>query len=103
MNSKMPCLPGFFPVMKEVHAGGVTGGRIEASRPETPPLMRCAIFGSLSAATHGLIRSRVAASRPIMRSLIVFIHQHSLCDQLGDSLSFSGDFYRAQPQKARIR
>ena len=69
----MPCFPGFFPVMKEVHAGGVIGGTIEASRPDAPALIKRAIFGSLPSATQGLIRSRVAASRPIMRSLTLFI------------------------------
>ena len=69
----MPCFPGFFPVMKEVHAGGVIGGTIEASRPDAPVPIRCAMFGSLPSATQGLIRSRVAASRPTMRSLTFFI------------------------------
>src|SRR5882757_9821710 len=88
----MPCFPGFFPVMKEVHAGGVTGGRIEASRPDTPALIKRAIFGSFPSATQGLIRSKVAASRPIMRSFTVFIHQHSFAIRSESLYSFIRQF-----------
>src|SRR5919201_4732500 len=64
----MPCLPGFLPVMKEVQAGGVIGGRIDASLPQLPLLIRLASVGSLPSAIHGPISSRVAASSPTMRS-----------------------------------
>jgi hypothetical protein len=59
--------------MKEVHAGGVIGGTIEASRPDVPAFIRWAMFGSFASATQGLIRSRVAASSPTMRSFTLFI------------------------------
>ena len=47
MKSKTPCLPGFLPVMKEVHAGGVMGGGMERNAPDTPTFINFARFGML--------------------------------------------------------
>jgi hypothetical protein len=69
----MPCLPGFLPVIKEVQAGGVMGGRIDASLPHAPFFMRAARFGNFPSAIQGQIRSKVAASRPTIRSRGVFM------------------------------
>src|SRR2546423_13482594 len=69
----MPCLPGFFPVMNEVQAGGVIGGKMDASRPQAPFLINASRFGNFPSATHGPIRSKVAASRPTMTTLGVFM------------------------------
>src|SRR2546430_10303723 len=65
----MPCLPGFFPVMNDVQAGGVIGGKIDASFPQAPFLISAFRFGSSPSAAHGPIRSKVAASRPTMTIL----------------------------------
>src|SRR5438128_6058361 len=69
----MRCLPGFFPVMNEVHDGGVIGGRIDARRPEAPSFINWARLGNLPSPIHGLIRSNVAASRPTISTFILLI------------------------------
>src|SRR5438105_14303908 len=69
----MRCLPGFFPVMNDVHAGGVIGGRIDARRPEAPSFINWARLGNLPSPIHGLIRSNVAASRPTISTFILLI------------------------------
>src|SRR6266851_2632151 len=61
----MPCLPGFFPVMNEVHAGGVIGGRTDCRLPETPTFMSLARFGMPPSAIHGRMSVHVAASSPM--------------------------------------
>src|SRR6266571_9167293 len=71
----MPCLPGFFPVMNEVQAGGVIGGTIDASLPHAPSFIRAARFGNFPSAIQGMIRSKVAASKPTIKTfgfLILF-------------------------------
>src|SRR5262245_37259738 len=68
----MPCLPGFFPVMKLLHAGKVQGGRVERNRPCVPSSSNCAIAGSLPCATQGRIKSKVAPSQPIMNTDDIF-------------------------------
>src|SRR5437667_11931977 len=69
----MRCLPGFFPVMNDVHAGGVIGGRIDARRPEAPSFINWARLGNLPSPIQGLIRSNVAASRPTISTFILLI------------------------------
>src|SRR5437016_13389771 len=69
----MRCLPGFFPVMNDVHAGGVIGGRIDARRPEAPSFINWARLGNLPSPIDGLIRSNVAASRPTISTFILLI------------------------------
>src|SRR5581483_3365844 len=68
----MPCFPGFFPVIKEVHAGGVIGGRMDSSAPETPDLINFAKFGIFPSAIHGRSTVHVAASRPITTTFGTF-------------------------------
>src|SRR6266446_7231391 len=62
----MPCLPGFLPVMNEVHAGGVIGGRIDSSLPDTPAFTNFARFGMPPSAIHGRMSVHVAASNPMI-------------------------------------
>src|SRR2546430_4609635 len=69
----MRCLPGFFPVMNDVHAGGVIGGRMDARRPEAPSFISWARLGNLPSLIHGLIRSNVAPSRPTISTFILLI------------------------------
>src|SRR5262249_18214175 len=68
----MPCLPGFLPVMNDVQAGGVMGGKIDASLPQAPFLISAPKFGSFPSAAHGPIRSKVAASRPTITTFGLF-------------------------------
>jgi hypothetical protein len=58
-------LPGFFPVMNEVQAGGVSGGIADSRMPDVPWLIRLLRFGSLFSAIQGRIKSQVAESQPI--------------------------------------
>src|SRR6266508_5024410 len=69
MKWKTAVLPGFFPVMNEVNAGAVTGGTVEAISPQLPSRMRRAKVGSSPCSTHGLIRSKVAPSSAMTRTL----------------------------------
>src|SRR4029450_13887190 len=69
----MRCLPGFFPVMNDVQAGGVIGGRTDARRPEAPSFISWARLGNLPSPIHGSIRSNVAASRPTIITFILLI------------------------------
>lgn len=69
---KIPCLPWFLPVMKEVHAGGVIGGRTDRSLAETPSFMSLASVGILPSATQGRINIQVAASSPMITALGCF-------------------------------
>src|SRR5437773_11748968 len=73
MKWKMPCLPGFFPVVNEVQAGGVIGGRTDSNFPEVPSLITRARLGMRPSATHGFARSQVAASNPTIITFGVFI------------------------------
>src|SRR3954468_21520827 len=64
----MPCLPGFLPVMKLLHAWKLHGGSVERSGPWTPRSMSRARFGSLPCSTQGRTRSHVAPSQPIRKT-----------------------------------
>src|SRR5713226_828147 len=77
----MPCLPGFLPVMNEVHAGGVIGGRLDSSLPDTPAFTNFARFGMPPSAIHGRMSVHVAASNPM---IITF----------GSFFIFAGRLYR---------
>ena len=64
-KSKIPCLPGFIPVIKETQAGGLRGCNVEVSRPHAPlDIKRCRL-GNAPAFRSGSITSKVAASSPI--------------------------------------
>src|SRR5437660_293627 len=69
----MPCLPGFFPVMNEVHAGGVIGGRTDSSLPDTPASINFAKFGMAPSAIQGRMSVHVAASNPMITTLGRFL------------------------------
>ena len=69
MKSKIPCLPGFLPVMKDVQAGAVKGWMVERSLPEAPVAMISAKCGSLPSLAQGLMRSKVAPSKPMTNTL----------------------------------
>ena len=71
MKSNTPCLPGFLPVMKVGHAGEVTGGSVDSRSPVTPSCINLASVGSLPSAAQGLIKSKVAPSRPMMSNLVM--------------------------------
>ena len=62
----MPCLPGFLPVAKLLQAGALFWFGTDRRGALTPDSMRRAMLGSLPAAAQGLIRSKVAPSRPII-------------------------------------
>src|SRR5204862_4346105 len=64
VKSKMPCLPGFAPVMNDDHAGNVTGGVVERRTPEAPAATRRRSVGISPASMSGRARSHVAPSRP---------------------------------------
>src|SRR4030095_2568859 len=91
----MRCLPGFFPVMNDVQAGGVIGGRTDARRPEAPSCISWARLGNLPSPIHGSIRANVAASRPTISTFILLIRhirtQERFCWIIGPSVTlFSG-------------
>ena len=71
MKSNTPCLPGFLPVINVGQAGEVTGGSVDSRLPLTPSRIKRASVGSLPSAAHGLIRSKVAPSRPMMSNLVM--------------------------------
>src|SRR5437660_7039262 len=56
MKWKTPCFPGFLPVVKEVQAGGVIGGRIDSSCPRAPSAISRARLGIKPSATQGLAK-----------------------------------------------
>jgi hypothetical protein len=58
--------------MKDVQAGGVIGGRIESSFPDTPALMSFDRFGIPPSAIHGRIIVQVAASKPMTTAFGTF-------------------------------
>src|SRR6266436_2464898 len=72
MKWKTPCLPGFLPVVKEVQAGGVIGGRIDSSCPWVPSAISRAKLGIKPSATQDLARSQVAASKPTIMTFGAF-------------------------------
>src|SRR4030043_461302 len=51
----MPCLPGFFPVMKETQAGADTLGITDLRFPQTPFFMRFPRHGSSPSSAQGFI------------------------------------------------
>jgi hypothetical protein len=69
---KTPCFPGFLPVMNEVHAGGVIGGRTDSSVAEAPSFTSLANVGILPSAIQGRMSVQVAASSPMMTALGCF-------------------------------
>src|SRR6185369_12608594 len=66
VKSKMPCFPGFVPVMNDDQAGNVTGGVVERSTPAAPRATSAASAGISPAASHGRAKSHVAPSRPMI-------------------------------------
>ncbi len=60
------------PVIKDTHAGGVTGGIVDSKAPEHPFLTRVARLGSFPSSIIGLITSKVAESRPMTKTLFFF-------------------------------
>ena len=66
-----PCRPGPTPVIKEVQAGYVDGGRVDRAIPNVPRSIREVIWGRRPVADQGSIRSNVPASIPIIRSRLV--------------------------------
>jgi hypothetical protein len=69
---KTPCFAGFLPVMNEVHAGGVIGGRTDSSVAEAPSFTSLANVGILPSAIQGRMSVQVAASSPMMTALGCF-------------------------------
>jgi len=67
VKSKIPCFPGFLPVIKEDQAGKVAGGMVDSKIPEVPELISSPILGNLPSITQGLIRSNVAPSSPMIK------------------------------------
>jgi hypothetical protein len=63
-------LAGVVPVMNVGQAGLVTGGRVEARSAVTPSRIRPARLGRKPSAAQGLIRSKVAPSKPIISKVI---------------------------------
>src|SRR5262245_29510796 len=57
--------------MKLLQAGKVIGGSVERSRPWTPCSMSFAMAGSFPCATQGSIRSKVAPSQPMIKTLLI--------------------------------
>jgi len=72
MKLKTPCFAGFLPVMNEVHAGGVIGGRTDSSVAEAPSFTSLANVGILPSAIQGRMSVQVAASSPMMTALGCF-------------------------------
>ena|SRR6266487_1971821 len=72
MKLKTPCFAGFLPVMNEVHAGGVSGGRTDSSVAEAPSFTSLANVGILPSAIQGRMSVQVAASSPMMTALGCF-------------------------------
>src|SRR6185437_12157190 len=79
----MPCFPGFFPVINEVHAGGVIGARMDSSPPETPSLINFAKFGIFPSAVHGRRTVQVAASKPITTTFGTFFMSRGMLTPCG--------------------
>src|SRR5215218_183542 len=82
MKSKIPCLPGFLPVIKLDQAGNVIGGSVEPNSACAPFSSTSAMFGNLPAATHGLIKSKVAPSQPMINTRVIKSHSKAVV-QLG--------------------
>ena len=57
--------------MNELQAGPVNGGYVEDSGPETPSDINLLNTGKYPASDHGLIRSKVAPSKPITKTLFI--------------------------------
>jgi hypothetical protein len=60
--------------MKDVQAGGVMGGKIDSSPPETPDLISLARFGMLPSAIQGRMTVQVAASNPTITTFGTFFN-----------------------------
>ncbi len=69
IKSNRPCAPGFLPVINDDHADAVTGGTVERSSLHAPLSISFLNVGNLPCATNGLIRSNVAPSRPMTKTL----------------------------------
>src|SRR5271168_4541039 len=72
VKSKIPCLLGFFPVMKEVQAEAVTGGITDSRSAETPRCIAAERFGKHPCAASGRTISHVAPSRLTMKTFGVW-------------------------------
>jgi hypothetical protein len=70
----MPCLPGPCPVIKETHAGGVTGGTEDIMSPHAPVLINFAKLGNLPFFMSGNITANVPPSIPITITFLLFIN-----------------------------
>src|SRR5882762_7593768 len=57
--------------MKLDQAGKVIGGSVEPNSPCAPFSSTSAIFGNLPSATHGLIKSKVAPSQPMINTRVI--------------------------------
>src|SRR5262249_28282502 len=69
-NSKIPCLPEFFPVMTPVQATGLKGGKTECKVPDAPRARIRARLGRSPAAASGSRISHVAPSRPSTKTFM---------------------------------
>ena len=70
-NSKMPCLPGFLPVIHETHAVGVIGGIDVSSSPLTPSSVNSFNRGINPLLIKGSSRSKVAPSSPMNKTFLL--------------------------------
>src|SRR4029077_9862232 len=67
-NAYTPCPPGLRPVIREDHAGSVSGGIVERSGPHVPRCMSAARRGRRPALAQGLKSCHVAPSSPMTRT-----------------------------------
>jgi len=66
---KMPCLPGFFPVMKVVHATGVWAGAGGIDKPRVPSSLNLLNVGSWL--IHLSTSCGLAPSKPMISIFIM--------------------------------
>src|SRR5579862_4419514 len=67
----MPCLPGFVPVTRLVHAGGVNAGMVESRFPQAPSRMRRWRVGISPFSARGTRLVHVAPSSPMTSTRFV--------------------------------
>src|SRR5437868_2116511 len=72
-NSKMPCLPGFLPVINDDQATAVMGGKVVSSGARAPPAIRRARFGKYPFSISGSSTLNDAPSNPMTNNLLLII------------------------------
>src|SRR3954469_12692909 len=65
----MLCLPGFFPVIEDTNAGGVSGGIVDVRVPTAPEAASRAKFGRRPSAIHGVRTRKLPPSMPMATAL----------------------------------